>query len=718
MVKIVDILVPFSMVLSTVVGQSAVTPCDDDPGPDCNPITSENFANVASKALIYPPPTSTIYNGIVYDTVYYWNPEPDHELLHSFAIYTASGATGDCADAVLFNNGVPVNFVNDFRSGAVVCYAPISEQFERDDLLNPTDVYILLKNTFAVGDEFFIDRDYSTPIVPKADAVFYLYELDTTSLSTNADGAVVTLDVNELTYTSADFNGVGTCNDMDTIMATIDIGPCTLTLDSSDSANGIYTYNYPKTQYEACADTINGVGNILTYSSTITLPTDNGNDCYYFRPGDHQQVINVEFDNSNINGTVSLDASDLSVQILSYDIERCLPVQNYILPQHKAIFTLNITTGGDTNPTISSVPYLDTVGNILTVSDQVCDIHSSGSGVECQYTLTSTDCRPSYVNDDNNCIVDRFTENSIYNFDVTIGTDIVTVGGTSADNVFQTGLENARFDASKCDAPANIVIENVTDTYVGTIDVRNLPSPDWSVPEDVKMYEEIIVQMEIDSNAVSFAELQIQSITVNIEDVNDLGTIIAQRVFNKGDKLALGQYDFSGYYDDAHFCTWHDSSDNTCSPYYDGARINPFYTNTLSSRINDVCQTAVDNTIKDYFSFNPSNWFKTLSLPELKVSFDIISTIEYCDGRSNSRRLQGSDDSTTVSYVQYDISRNVQTILYTGDTEAPTNATSDEHDAKDLNTGLIVGATVGGVIFVFFLLLIIKYKKGAYSSVE
>lgn len=228
-----------------------------------------------------------------------------------------------------------------------------------------------------------------------------------------------------------DFDGIGACNDIPTTMATIDVSGCTLNVVTSDNVNGIYTYSFPKTQYEACADSVNGIGNLITYSSTITLPTD-ANPCYYFRPGDHQQVINIEFDTSNIGGSVSLNATDLSVQILDYDLERCEPVSSYVLPNHRAVFTINVTTGGDTNPTISSTPYLDTAGNVLTLVSTECSTHTSGSGVECQFTLKSSDCRPSFVNDDGNCVVERFSENSIYDLEFTVGSETIIVAGTTA----------------------------------------------------------------------------------------------------------------------------------------------------------------------------------------------------------------------------------------------------------------------------------------------
>lgn len=717
---------------ATLLGlANAQLPCDSQVS-DCNPITNENFANINSKSLTYPSPTSTILGGIVYDTVYHWVPESGHDLLHSFVFYTASGTLGTCSDSLVWNNGVSVNFVQESRGGLTVCYAPISEQFDRDDLSNPTDVYIMLKGAFTIGDSFFIDRDYSVPIVPAEDAIFYLYELDTTGLTVDSSGTVITLDVNNLTYSSQDFDGIGSCDDMETALASIDVSGCTLNLNSgaSDPNNGIFVYNFPKTQYESCSDSVNGIGNLVTYSSTITLRTDES-PCFYFRPGDHQQVINIEFDGSGIGGSVSLNATDISVQVLEYGIERCLPISSYILPQHRAVFTVNVTTGGDTNPTISSSPYLDTTGNLLNLDSTTCATHESGSGVECTFVLSSTDCRPSLVNDDGDCIVDRFTENDIYDLEFTIGSDTVEVAGTTSETAFKTGLENARFAGSECTAPANTVIENVTDSYTGTVEVRNLPNPNWGVETDVKFYDEVILEMTIDAGSLTATELQIQSVTVTLEDPNDPGVTIAQRVFHKGDKVALEEFQFSPYYDDAHFCSWHDP-DNTCPVFYEvgSDRVNAFFTSDIQPRLADVCQTSGDSAITDYFSFNPTNWFASLAVPEIAVTFDVLATIEYCDGRSNRRMLQGGSSVTTVNYVQYDTARNLQTILFTGGTTAPsasptapptdpptTAAPTTKPTEDELNVALVVGGSVGGVcVCLFFIFIALRKKKKRTGS--
>lgn len=706
--------------LGVVNGQ---LPCDSQVS-DCNPITTTNFANLNSVALTYPSPTSTILGGVVYDAVYHWVPETGHDLLHSFAVYTASGTLGTCADSVIWNNGVSVPFVEETRDGLVMCYAPITEQFERDDLSNPASVYLMFKNVVSVGDTLFIDRDYSAPIVPAEDAVFYLYELFQTSLSTDATGTIITIDVNNITYTSQDFDGIGACNDIPTTMATIDVSGCSLSIATSDDINGIYTYSLPKTQYESCADTVNGIGNLITYSSTITLPTD-VLTCSYFRPGDHQQVINIEFDTSNIGGTVSLNATDLSVQLIDYDLERCEPVSSYVLPNHRAIFTLNVTTGGDVNPSISSVPYLDTLGNNLQLVSTVCDVHSSGTGVECVFVLKSTDCRPSFMNDDDNCIVERFSENSIFDLDFTVGSATITVAGTDPGTEYETGLENARFPGVDCLAPANVNQVNVTDSYVGTVLVRNLPNPDWVTPTAVTMYDEIILEMTIDASDLTFAELQIQSVTVTVEDPNAQGVAIAQRVFHKADKVALEEFTWNGYHYDAHFCTWH-NVDNTCPVFYEvgSDRVNAFFTSDIQSRLGDICQTSGDTSIKDYFSFDPSNWFVSFQLPEVHVKFDILSTVEFCDGRTNRRMLQG--DVVNIQYVQYNTDRNIRTILYTGTnstgapTAAPTVTTSVSLDDDDtgVNVYLIVGLSVAAACSCAFFILIAKKKRKRNGKVD
>ena len=285
----------------------AALPCDDV-NTDCDVITTENFANALSVQVdAYPAPSSTVVGGVTYDVVYHWAPEQGHSLTHTFDIYTTDAAGVSCADSKVWNNGVEVAFVEEDRSGLSVCVAPISGAFNRDDLLYPTDVYLLLKNVVAPGAPFFVDRNYDNQIAPKADAVFYLYELFSTSLSTDpATGTTITLNIKDIEYDTPDFTGVGSCNTMGTTMATIDLSGCTLSAVTADDATGVYTYLLPKADYENCASAVNGNENTIVYASVITLPVHDNAGCFYFRTGDHQQSMNVELDISAIENTGKL----------------------------------------------------------------------------------------------------------------------------------------------------------------------------------------------------------------------------------------------------------------------------------------------------------------------------------------------------------------------------------------------------------------------------
>jgi len=283
---------------------TAALPCDDV-NTDCDVITTENFANSLSVQVdAYPAPSTTVVGGVTYDVVYHWAPEQGHSLTHTFDIYTTDAAGVSCADSKVWNNGVEVAFVEEDRGGLPVCIAPISGAFDRDDLLYPTDVYLLFKNIVAPGAPFFVDRNYDNQIAPKADAVFYLYELFSTTLSTDpAVGTTITLQVNDIVYDTPDFTGIGSCNTMGTTMATIDLSGCTLSAVTSDDTNGIYTYLLPKADYETCSSAVNGNVNNIIYASVITLPVHDNAECFYFRTGDHQQAMNVELDISAIENT-------------------------------------------------------------------------------------------------------------------------------------------------------------------------------------------------------------------------------------------------------------------------------------------------------------------------------------------------------------------------------------------------------------------------------
>lgn len=386
---------------------------------------------------------------------------------------------------------------------------------------------------------------------------------------------------------------------------------------------------------------------------------------------------------------------------------------SYVLPHTRAIFTAKFTFAGQ-SMSLNSSPYLDEVANVLTVEGSpACVLNSNGEGSVCTYVLKSVECRPLYVNDDEDCVFERFGENVIKGLAVTVTKDSVDNSVQMLD--VETALENARFDMSNCEAPANVDIVNVTDTFVGVVDFRNQPNPDWSDANAiVRFYDEIVVQLSVDVANQAATELQIQRVMITIEDPENPGVTVAKKIFNKGDKVLLHSYDWNNYYYDGHFCRYHYNTNQTCEDFYAAGsdRINPFYTSDTSLRIAGLCQTATDTTSLDYFTFDPSLWFAALQLPQISVKIDALGTMVYCDGRDMSRRLQEENDEiTTINYVQYTGLQNVNTIFYDGSNTTDVPAPIIKKDPMVGQAVFAVVISLASVMFCVFLVWFVRRPR-------
>lgn len=736
------IVIFLSIFVVTTNGQAVC----DAVGPNCNVVTNINFQNLDSVMFAYPNPGPTIVDGVTYDAVIKWTPESGHSLIHTFEIYKLNQANPfDCSQSKLWNNGVIASSSSYTRGPSNdqdYCIFDISGVFNRTDLMNPSEVYFLLKGLTTAGNQIFIDRNYDTPVVAKEDTIYYLYELFQTTLSTDGTNTVISLNIDNITYDGiADFGGIGSCNTMETLLATIDVSGCSLSLVSSDNVNGIYTYNLPKTDYETCSDTVTGINNIITYHSTITLPISSGS-CYYFREGDHQQSINIALDVSNIGGDQNVtDLADVSVQVWDYDLERCDPF-SYVLPQHRAIFYVNYTFSGDSLALDGTkTPQLDEVANPLSVESSTCVTHPSGSGNECMYVFKSTECRPVFITtDEESCVVDRFNDNILKEMGVVVTTNSVPV--THNFDIINTVLENVLFNISYCEAPANVNATNVTDTYSATLTARNLPNPDFGTdPPFIAFYNELIFQMVVDAGTLTSSDFQIQTVTVTLRDPAD-DSVIAKKVFNKGDKEILHNFDWTHYYDDVHFCSYH-YSNNTCDVYYNPItdRVNDFYTSTLASRLASVCQTSIDNSTSDYFTFDPPNWFLSPQLPTVDINVNIIAVLNLCDGSGARRLLRREMQDTEIVNIEFiDLTFSddeVRTLLYVDPTPQPTTAppptstpapttdtpapASSSSTSISADVGIIVGGTIGGLVATscgvwFFIGARRRWRRREYRS--
>lgn len=499
---------------------------------------------------------------------------------------------------------------------------------------------------------------------------------------------------------------------METLLSTVNVGTCVLTLQTADNVNGLYTYNLLKTQYDACANGITQEGNNIVYNFDIVLPTDVGS-CYYFKENDSVQEINVQIDVSNIVGDTNVtDIAEVSLQVVDYGLERCDPESN-IIPHHKAVFAVNYTFAGDTMVMEDTASrYLDTPSNILTVINSTCTLHPSGDGQECIYYFLSSECRPMYVTESNTCVTDRFNDNVLNNMDIK-----VTTGGVQKLHnftVINTALEDVEFGIEECSVPADINAVNVTDVYVPSLILRNRPSPDWgplgSGDLFIKFYDDLILELSLNAGTLTASEVQIQSVTVTVIDPSD-DSVLAVQPFTKSTKLALHNFDWTGYYTDAHFCTYH-NNDNTCEAWYEPTsdRDNAWFQANLAADLADICQTGIDTAAKDYFSFHPDNWFTDFQIPEVTVNIQVVATVNLCDGsgRRLLRELQeGGDEITTIEYISLETAIPVSTIQLsiTGaptTTPAPTTPTAAptaKPAEKETDIALILGATAGGIVF-------------------
>lgn len=702
----------FGLLLTVANGQAVC----DSVGPNCNVVTDIDFANLQSKQFTYPDIGDTIVGGTTYEAVISWDPEAGHSLIHSFEIYKLNNALAfDCSKVKLWNNGVTAG-ATAYTRGPLndqdYCIFDITETFPREDLLVPSEVYFLFEAGFTDANAvLFIDRKNDYQVVALEDTVYYRFQLESTTLSTDSGThALITLDVENITYTDTDFDPFDvSCNTMETLLANLAVGSCSLPLQTVDNVNGLYTFHLLKTQYDFCADSVTQEGDDIVYNYDIVLPTDVGS-CYYFKENDSVQEINVQIDVSNIVGDTNVtDIAEVSLQVVDYGLARCDP-ESSIIPHHKAVFGVNYTFAGDTmivDPTSSR--YLDTPSNVLTVLNTSCTLHPSGDGNECLIYFESSECRPMYVTEDNDCVTDRFNDNVLNNMDIKVTT---SGAGEQLHNftVVNTALEDTVFDITECTVPADINAVNVTDVYSPSLLLRNLPTPDWgplgSGDLFVKFYEALILELTLNVDSLGTSQLQIQTVTVTVRDPSD-DSDLAVQTFTKSTKEALHEFDWTGYYTDAHFCTYH-NNDNTCEPWYDPAsdRDNAYFQANLAGDLADICQTPSANK-QDYFSFHPDNWFTDFQIPEVDVNIRVVATIELCDGsgRRLLRELQENTDITTIEYISLEVDLPVSTIQLsiTAAPTTPTAAPTVKPAEKETDLALILGVTGGGMVLSVFV---------------
>lgn len=735
--------------------------CVDPNGPLCNPISNINF-DTATVSIDYPAPGNTdAINAGIFDVVIQWVPPLNSDITSSWKVYPDRVQDPfDCTNSRLWLNGTVVSATTGVDGGGVpYCIFDIHDGVLTQSYIDSPGrtVFFLFDTLIGAQDTFYIVNDFSKPIVsfenydPINDNPSIICD-DPSPATCNVISNVYftgTITSNLLTFTSP---GSTIINGVDYDMVIKWIG------DTDDDLDFTWSITPVRVQDPFdCSTTkiwING-----TIFSTITGVNSAGNSYCYFDITDGvipQEIIDdpsgkVFFllDNPLLGPddefNLAIDFAKPIISIENYDPvasnpsivcddsngPNCNVISNQ--PFITDPTTLSYTSNGIT--TVQAVNYNSVVkwnvdpSTIITHSweiypDRRQDL-TTCDGVKMWFNGTivgSTLYFRGAQNTDPYCVVDmqygvlsNTILNNPYNKVFFLFDNSMPLGSTYyiAKNFDEPIVSRENIIFYLYDRVATTA---VTDNDLGTtftVTVEELTYPEFPEFQGIGNYE------------LTFAELQLQSITVTVEDPNNPGVTIAQRTFHKGDKVALEEFQFSKYYEDAHFCTWHNSS-NLCPVFYDedSTRVNAFYFTDIQPRIGDICQLTGDTSIKDYFSFLPSNWFASIQLPEISVNFDIIATIEFCDGRSSRRRmLQGSSTVTTVSYVQYSTSNNIQTILFTGgggnSTSAPTSAvvptsaptTVAPATSDDVNIPLIAGLSAGASVSCCFFIFIATRRR-------
>lgn len=656
------------LLFHSIIGQEIV--CDSNVS--CNVDTSHSFEHVYNRIITYPTLGNTVVDGVEYDAVIKLNVLEGNSLSYSWELFNIDPAGEfNCNDSRLWLNGTTVAATTYLRGPTneePYCIFDIHDGiFSRHYLLDPVNMYLLLNGTVPVSNSLMVQKNFAMPVIAKQDIKFYLYYFYGASAESEGaygDGSTLTIDIRELEYNNTDFEGIGSCNTMDTIMSSIQLGECTYNLESG--GNGTYNYFIPKEDYDPCSSSRTFNINEIIYSLPIKLPVDVGT-CSYFRNYDSEHLLNVFIPRTFVEETSEL-TRNVFVDVVDYKIEICDP-SFYIIPQARTFFTMNFTFFGD-QIELLQMPYLGNNANVLEEQSRTCVPHPSGYGTICTFVFRTLLCRPVYTTNDDTCTFDRNDDGVIKDIKIEVIDGVIVIEG------IQSEVELQEFDPKDCDPGELWNIVNVTDSFVGNVTMRNLPNPYWETePEFVAFYDPIIVQMDLDIiTEFEHVDVNLMSLLFKIRDPAD-NSIISQYTFNKIDKILLNNNEATHYYDDSHYCTF--QHNGTCSAFYDeqSDRINPYTAEHIMPVINDTCQLYKDTTSRDYFVMTPTNWFADIQIPLVIIDVQATAVLFVCNEKSTASRrlredrmLQGSE---IILFMEYKADAPIRTEFYT---EAPTNA--------------------------------------------
>ena len=686
----------------------------DSTSVNCNPV-AETFDYLAQKTISLTSPGFTTVNGATYDNVVQYNAEMSWGFVNNFQICEADTTqTLNCGNVQMWLSGassgnpnviVPSSPVTE--GGFECCIFNTDGLFFNEDILDAnSNLFFLFDSATTNGNDVVVMTDLDNPVISADQAQLFLWHLDdeTTMSTTGTDAVEIVLTVDIVDHSNnPDFDN-SACDSVDTVMSTIQIGSCTLTRSSKPDVDK-HAYILPSTQYEQCSTSTTFTSdNSVLYETSIVLPNQRADGCYHFQPGNDVQPLEIYVSQDFTDITDEDNLNNVLFTMTSIGTERCLPYQDYILDHAVIIYTMNVIIGG-TDITFVNQPYLDSITNPLTTVQIDCQPVAQG-GSSCEVILKSSQCERIYKNTlDDGCVFDRNDRYIIY------GLDIAEVGnpnsaGTTTITIpeFDSQTETKTFNLADCTTPDFITIENVTDFYNAQVQLQNQPSPNWSTQNPFVTLQEDLTARVYLSDATTFSglDLQLKIADFKFYDV-DTDELLTSLYFPVQDKIKYMQSSNNLYYYDAHFCRHFDS--NSCSRFYENARVNNYISTNILSKYAQVCQLAVDDTKQDFFTFSPELWLRNVDKTNVKVVYTLTAKLEVCSSGLSARRLGHSNEIPHVHITSEDQPLSnppvaIQYVTKSGELVFDLNSipTISEGDGNTKNDRFIYSVLVIGII--------------------
>lgn len=757
----------------------------------CNVNNSTEFESVVIVDLTYPdtsytglytvldPGTheigNTTYEGTPYQEVIRYENDVSSTFSYNVRIFSSdTTANLTCDQSHFYFDGVqfPLLKVTDVTEYCVIDQINgVINRTKLNDYTTTSGVYFAFNKLVEERTTYKIMFDFDNEIEERDDILDYQFAINTTTLTTdnNENDFFIHIDV-LVSDINTDPPAEG-CADLDTIMnmsngyVYVDgTQKCQLEYyevpsGNKDDEGRLFRYILPQSRYEECAESFTNDGTNIVFVSTLYTPSFEslGDTCYYFQPGYTEQAITITMD-AEINTQITEQFEQFTLELVNVEIERCTPIENYIIPQATTVFTFNATFVGDTDEIEwihASLPYLSgfiddnylygygpsfgidtTNGEWKTCTGELSD-GNNNTYRTCTFKMKTDICEKIYTTDSGLCGFETNSSRYIYNLEFREEYS----GGlyiTHRTPRLDTHLDELLFPESMCSAPDEATPINVNDEFPTKLIVRNYwqgVDVNWTNTSLVNFNERIALRLSVGEEAnVVLNELSVmlKTVLVTLRDPVS-NTVLAQYSFNVAEKERFMDISWSLYNDDPIFCAWYDADDSggdVCQPFYSGSRSPSPWT---QSEVDHVCkrdnQDALENNTRniDYWSFDPKIWFIDLyDNPYLSVTFTINAVIHTCGNSTvdpssgdrrrlrNERQLQITDAS--LRYV----SDELVVIFGTNEDGDPVEEVVRDGSQNTLTKNympLIIGLGVGGGIILLVLLMFLCSRTRSYTHV-